>query len=159
MKVLILFDSYFGNTERTAYSIGEGLNKHGEVKLKRISEASPEILEGINLLILGTPTRAFRPTKAAVDFLKKLPADCLSDVGIAAFDTRISLDDVDSKFLRFMAGLFGFAAEPLQKLMVKKGGTAVGKPEGFYVEGTEGPMADGELERASDWAASMVEKN
>lgn len=159
MKILILFDSYFGNTERTAYSIGEGLNKHGKVKLKRLSEASPEILEGINLLILGTPTRAFRPTKAAVDFLKKLPADSLSDVGIAAFDTRISLDDVDSKFLRFMAGLFGFAAEPLQKLMVKKGGTAVGKPEGFYVEGTEGPMADGELERASDWAASMVEKN
>jgi len=156
MKIVILFDSYFGNTEKTASSIKEGLNSHGEVTLKRINEASPEMLKGIDLLILGTPTRAFRPTKAAVDFLKKLPAHSLTGIRIAAFDTRISLDDVDSKFLRFMAGLFGYAAEPLQKFLLKKGGIAAGNPEGFYVEGTEGPMTDGELRRASHWAGSLI---
>ena len=156
MKTLILFDSYFGNTERTAFSVGEGLNNHGDIILKRLSEASPEMLKGIDLLIMGTPTRAFRPTKAAVDFLRKLPAHSLTDIKIAAFDTRISLADVDSKVLRFMVGLFGYAAEPLQKIMVKKGGTAAGNPEGFYVKGTEGPMTDGELERASTWAVSLI---
>ena len=160
MKIVIIFDSYFGNTEKTASSIKEGLNAYGEVKLRRISEASPEILEGIDFLIIGTPTRAFRPTKAATDFLKKLPTHSLAGIRIAAFDTRISLDDVDSKFLRFMAGLFGYAAEPLQKHMVKKGGTGTAEPEGFYVKGTEGPMTDGELKRASAWAGSLIkEKN
>ena len=156
MKILILFDSYFGNTERTAFSIGEGLNNYGDIKLKRLSEASPEMVREIDLLILGTPTRAFRPTKAAVNFLKMLPGNSLTGVKIAAFDTRISLDDVDSKFLKFMAGVFGYAAEPLQKLMVKKGGIAAGNPEGFYVKGTEGPMIDGELERAFSWAGSLI---
>ncbi|MCK5673462.1 MAG: flavodoxin family protein, partial [Spirochaetales bacterium] len=147
----------FGNTERTAFSIGEGLNGYGEVKLKRLNEASEEILDGIDLLILGSPTRAFSPTKASINFLKRLPAHGLSNVRIAAFDTRMDLKDVDSKFLRFMAGLFGYAAEPLQKLMIKKGGREAGRPVGFFVKGTEGPMAEGELERAAVWAASLVE--
>ncbi len=159
MKTVILFDSYFGNTEKVAASIKERLDPSGELILSRFNNASSDILENTDILILGSPTRAFRPTKSATDFLKKLPAHSLKGINIAAFDTRISLNDVDSKFLCFMAGLFGYAAEPLQKIMVKKGGTAIVEPKGFYVKGTEGPMTDGELERASAWAASIVEKN
>lgn len=156
MKTIILYDSYFGNTEKTASSIKEGLDAHSEVILKRINEASPDMLKGIDLLIIGTPTRAFRPTKAAVNFIKKLPALSLTDIRIASFDTRMDIKEVDSKLLTFMAGLFGYAAEPLQNLMIKKGGRAAGNPEGFYVKGNEGPMTDGELKRASQWAASLI---
>lgn len=156
MKTIILYDSYFGNTEKTASSIKEGLDVHGEVTLKRINEASPEILKRIDLLIIGTPTRAFRPTRTAVSFIKKLPAQSLTDIRIASFDTRMDIKVVNSKFLTFMAGIFGYAAEPLQNLMIKKGGIPAGKPEGFYVKESEGPIADGELKRASKWAASLV---
>jgi flavodoxin I len=158
MKVVILYHSYFGNTEKIALSIKEGLKSSGEVILKKIDEATPEMLKEINLLIVGTPTRAFRPTPIAVDFLKKLPQKSLSDIKIAAFDTRISIKDVNSKFLSFMAGLFGYAAEPLEKLMIKKGGLPSVKPEGFYVKESEGPITDGELERASAWAGSVIKK-
>jgi flavodoxin len=159
MKTVILFDSYFGNTEKVAASIKEMLDPSGELILSRFNNAPPNILEQTDILILGSPTRAFRPTKPATDFLKNLPSNSLKGIKIAAFDTRIDLNDVNSKFLRLMAGLFGYAAEPLQKIMVKKGGKAAAEPEGFYVKGTEGPMTDGELKRASAWAASMVEKN
>lgn len=159
MKTVILYDSYFGNTEKVAASIKEMLDPSGELILSRFDGASQNILDNTDILILGSPTRAFRPTKPATDFIKNLPSNSLKNIRIAAFDTRMDLKDVDSKFLRFMAGLFGYAAEPLQKLMLKKGGISAGNPEGFYVKGTEGPMADGELERASAWAASMVEKN
>lgn len=156
MKTIILYHSYFGNTEKIASSIKEGLDSYSEVTLKKFEAATPEMVKDINLLIVGTPTRAFRPTPLAVSFLKKLPANSLAGIKIAAFDTRISVKDANSKFLSFMAGLFGYAAEPLQNLMIKKGGRAAGNPEGFYVKGNEGPMTDGELKRASQWAASLI---
>lgn len=158
MKTLILYHSYFGNTEKIASAIKDGLNSYGEVTLIKIDEAEPEKLKDIDLLIVGTPTRAFRPTPLAVNFLKKLPRNSLAGIEIAAFDTRISIKDANSKLLTFMAGLFGYAAEPLQKLMIKKGGMPTGKPEGFYVKESEGPITDGELERASLWAASLIQK-
>ena len=159
MKTVIIFDSFFGNTEKVAVSIKEKLEPSGEIILKRFSSASPVILENTDLLILGSPTRAFQPTKKSTEFIRKLPPNSLDGIKTTSFDTRINLKDVDSKFLRFMAGLFGYAAETLQKLMIKKGSTAAVNPEGFYVKGNEGPMADGELERASSWAASILKTN
>lgn len=158
MKTIILYHSYFGNTEKVALAVKDGLNSDGEVTLKKFEEATPEILKDINLLIVGTPTRAFRSSPPAVNFLKKLPRNSLAGIKIAAFDTRISVKDANSKLLSFMAGLFGYAAEPLQKLMIKKGGIPTGKPEGFYVKESEGPVTDGELERASLWAASLIQQ-
>lgn len=155
MKIVILFDSYFGNTEKVATSIKEKLEPSGELILKRFSSTSPEILKNTDILILGSPTRAFQPTKRATEFIKKLPSNSLKDIKIASFDTRMDLKDVNSKFLQFMAGLFGYAAEPMHKLLVKKGGIPAGHPEGFYVKGTEGPILDGELDRAASWAASF----
>ena len=37
----------------------------------------------------------------------------------------------------------------------KKGGELITPPEGFYVEGTEGPLVQGELERAESWAKKI----
>ena len=159
MKIVILFDSYFGNTEKVASYIKDGLDPSGELILNRFNNASQDILKNADILILGSPTRAFRPTKSAMDFIKNMPSNSLKGIKTASFDTRMDLKDVDSKFLRFMAGLFGYAAEPLQKMMIKKGSTAAAEPEGFFVKGNEGPMYDGELERASSWAASIIKDN
>jgi hypothetical protein len=35
---------------------------------------------------------------------------------------------------------------------LEAGGRLVAPPEGFAVEGTEGPLKQGELERAAEWA-------
>jgi hypothetical protein len=53
-----------------------------------------------------------------------------------------------------MARLFGYAAGTLAKLARAKGGTVVGEPVGFLVAGTEGPLLEGELERAVRFAES-----
>ena len=45
--------------------------------------------------------------------------------------------------------------EEIEKLK-KKGGTLVKEPEGFFVEDTEGPLREGELERAVGWAREIV---
>jgi hypothetical protein len=52
--------------------------------------------------------------------------------------------------------IFGYAAEPIADRLQKKGGTLVTPPEGFYVGDTEGPLLDGELERATAWAQDIA---
>jgi len=56
-RVLIVYHSRTGNTEKMAKAIGEGVNSSGaEAILKRVEDASIDDLEGIDGLILGSPT-------------------------------------------------------------------------------------------------------
>ena len=152
MKTLIVYDSIFGNTEKIALAISNSLSSKGNVETCRVSAIKLEQLIGLDLLIVGSPTRAFRPTKAITNFLKKISSNGLKGVKVAAFDTRISPTDVNSRFLDILVKLFGYAAKPIADKLERKGGELIISPEGFFVKGTEGPLKDGELERAMDWA-------
>jgi flavodoxin len=156
MKALVVYDSFFGNTEQVAQAIGAALGERGEVAVLRVGEVRPEHLTGLDLLCIGSPTRGFRPSPATQAWLKGLPVDSLRGVHVAAFDTRIAVSDVKSRILPLMVRLFGYAAEPLEAMLEKKGGTQTLPPEGFYVAGTEGPLKDGELERAGAWAQRIA---
>jgi flavodoxin len=155
MKALIVYDSVFGNTEKIAQAMGEALAAHGEVELRRVSDAQPGQLAGMDLLLVGSPTRAFRPTPAAVAFLKRVSAGALSGVKGAAFDTRMPIEQAPA-ILRFLVGIFGYAAKPLAARLQKAGGALACPPEGFFVTGTEGPLKEGELERAAAWAKAAA---
>jgi hypothetical protein len=90
-------------------------------------------------------------------FLNKIPLNGLKGIKVAAFDTRISTVDVNSRFLNVLVKLFGYAAKPIAYKLEKKGGSLVIPPEGFLVKASEGPLKDGELERAADWAKLIIE--
>ena len=157
MKTLIVYDSFFGNTEKIAQAIGNSLGSKENVETLRVSEVKPEQLIGLELLIVGSPTRVFKPTKAIMGFLNKIPLNVLKGVKVAAFDTRISTVDVNSRFLNILVKLFGYAAKTIAYKLEKKGGSLVIPPEGFLVKASEGPLKDGELERAADWAKLIIE--
>ena len=152
MKTLIVYDSVFGNTEQIALAMGNSLGSGESVVTLRVSEIKPEHLTGLGLLIVGSPTRAFRPTNAISNFLHKIPAKGLKGVTVAAFDTRMAAADINSRVLNIFMNLFGYAAKPVANKLVKKGGDLLIPPEGFFVKDSEGPLKNGELERAADWA-------
>lgn len=156
MKALVIYDSYFGNTEQIAQAIGNALGSPEDVETLRVGNLKPEQLTGLELLIVGSPTRGFRPTAAITNLLKGIPTNGLSGVKVAAFDTRISIADMGPAILRFLAGLFGYAAKPISDGLKRKGGRLTLPPEGFLVEGTEGPLKEGELDRAADWAKQIM---
>jgi flavodoxin len=156
MKALVIYDSFFGNTEQIARAIGNALGSQGEVEVLRVGDVKPEQLAGLNLLIVGSPTRAFRPTPAISSFLGRIPANGLQGVKVAAFDTRMSTQDANSPILAFFVKLFGYAAKPIADKLTKKGGELAIPPEGFFVKGSEGPLKEGELERAADWARQII---
>lgn len=156
MKALIIYDSYFGNTEQIAKAIGSTLNLQGSTEVVRIGELKPGQIKGTDLLIVGSPTRAFKPTDAIRVFLKNVSAEDLKGVKVAAFDTRISVEDTKSSVLRVFVKIFGYAAKPIADGLKQKGGNLTLPPEGFIVKDTEGPLKEGELERAADWAKSAL---
>jgi flavodoxin I len=148
MKALIVYDSVYGNTEKIAKAMAEAIAPLGEAKVLRVGEANPSELESFDLLIMGSPTHAGRPTSAVQDFLNKVTQQSLRGIKAAAFDTRVT-----SKF----AKIFGNAAGRIGGHITKKGGVLIASPENFFVTGREGPLKEGELERAAAWAKGILE--
>ena len=157
MKAIVAYDSTYGNTEQVARAVGAALGSGDSVETIRVGEVTPERLAGISLLVVGCPTQKFSPTGATTRMLKVIPNGGLKGVKVAAFDTRITEAEIERiKILAFFVRLFGYASEPVADRLRKKGGDLVAPPEQFYVTGTEGPLLDGELERAGEWAAKLL---
>ena len=156
MKAMVVYDSVFGNTEKVAQAIGDALGAPEDVSVLRVGDVKPEQLAGVQVLIVGSPTRAFSPTPATKSMLKAIPANMLSGVKVAAFDTRFSMEDTKARILRAMVKVFGYAAKPIADRLKNKGGDLVLEPEGFYVQDSKGPLKDGELERAAAWAQQVM---
>jgi flavodoxin I len=147
MRAVIVYDSEYGNTERIAKAIAGGLASGGEVRLARVNEITPAELRGARLIIIGSPTQGGRPTKAMIAFLDDIPEDALKGVKVVAFDTRMP-----TKLVK----IFGYAAGRIADSLQEKGGTLVTSPEGFFVNGSKGPLAEGEMERAESWAKALA---
>lgn len=145
MKTLIIFESAYGNTEEIARSIGGAIT--GDAKVLRANEVSPSDLEGLNLLIVGSPTQAGRPLSAVQDFLKNVDESVIKGTKVAAFDTRFSTR---------MVKVFGYAAGKIAESLKSKGGNLIALPEPFFVKGAKGPLKEGELERAAAWAREIT---
>ena len=157
MKAVVAYDSAYGNTEQVAHAIGNALGPRGDVEIVRVGEFRPSQLTGLTLLIVGSPTQRFSPTGPTTAMLKSIPEEGLSGVKVAAFDTRITVAEIERiKILAFFVRLFGYAAEPIAARLEKKGGELVVPPEPFYVGGTEGPLLEDELDRAADWARQIA---
>jgi flavodoxin I len=151
MNSLVIFTTMYGNTEKIARAIAQVLG----ASALSVKEVSLDKLTGIDLLVVSSPTQAFNMLPAMKAWLKELPDGGLKGLKVAAFDTRLDIKKVKNVILTFMESIFGYAAEKIGKAMVKKGGTQVVKPEGFFVDASEGPITTGELERAVEWAQHL----
>ena len=145
MRVLVVYDTFYGNTEKIARGIGSAIV--GEVRVVRAGEVDASGLESVDLLIVGSPTQGGRPTQPIQDFIAKIPESVAKGVRMAAFDTRYT-----GRFVK----LFGFAGERIADSLVAKGGTLVSPAEAFFVTGKMGPIKEGELERAASWARGIA---
>ena len=146
MKCLVIYDSLQGNTKLIAESVAQGISK--DTKALQASEATTKELKGIDLLVIGSPTLGGRPTDAVRIFIKSI-ADQAPGMSVATFDTRIKV-----KF----AKMFGYAAERMAVQFRGYGAKVIAPPEGFIVLGRSGPLAEGEIKRARDWASHLLHK-
>ena len=156
MKTLIVYDSVFGNTEKIARSMGAACGSQDEVQVVRVTDFTLEHLADVKMLMVGSPTRGFRPTEGISAFLKDLPSDSLKGVRAASFDTRIPLETIKSGIFRFIISKGGYAAPIIAKKLAEKGAEIITAPEGFLVQETEGPLVEGEQGRAAVWVEGLL---
>jgi flavodoxin len=148
MNTLVVYDSKFGNTEKIARRIAATLSEFGEAKALRATEVPPGALAKIDLLIVGCPTQGWTSTPAVKTFLAGLDRPSLTQLRFAEFDTRFDKPQI----------ITGSGARSLEKQLQRLGATMIVDPESFLVRGTEGPLAEGELERAAQWARKLYDE-
>lgn len=153
MSALVVYESYFGNTRAIAEAIASGL----AAQAVPVTQA-PELPEDLTLLVVGAPTqnlglpqpkgreKVMERGGSAGDFgVREWLAGLRGHQGVRAvtFDTSTST-------------AMGTASKAAVKALKRAGFRAVQRGESFKVTGTEGPLAEGELERAREWGASLL---
>jgi flavodoxin len=143
MKILVVYDSKYGNTERIARSIATGLGPAHLVRVEAVS-STKEVDPTVDLMIVGGPTQAHGASPVMRRFLDHLPE--LPGTHVAAFDTRYDKP----------SWLTGSASGKIVRTLKQHGGRPVAPAESFFVVHSEGPLADGEEDRAASWGATLV---
>jgi hypothetical protein len=163
MNSVIVCESWFGNTHRIAEAVTAELAEIGEATLLAVEDDIPP-LDDVDLLVVGAPTHVHgmsstmsrkaaldqseqeggEPGRGARGWLEELPS--VESGRAAAFDTRAHKPEL----------LVGSAAKGIAKRLRRHGFTLVAPPESFFVVGSDGPLEDGEVERAHEWARELA---
>jgi len=151
MKTLIVYDSEFGNTAKVAKEMGKTWGK--EALVKQVGEVEKKDWQGLEKMIIGSPTQGGRPTEAVWKFLDQVLEEKGKKIKIACFDTRLDKKRVGVG-LKLLMKTIGYAAGKMAKKVEEKG-VAWGEAKGFLVEGKEGPLKEGEMERARVWMEEL----
>ena len=167
MTAIVVYESIYGNTRAVAEAIAEGL---GDAAVRPVHDLADAALPAHDLLVVGGPTHMHGLTtalsrKQAVAAAKEEDGHAGVEPGAdaehglrhwlkgldggsaraAAFDTRIDRSKA----------LTGAASRGIAKRLRHRGYEVTGV-ESFFVDDAEGPLADGELERARAWGAELA---
>jgi hypothetical protein len=164
MKALVVYESMFGNTREIATAVADGLHLSADVELVEVGHAPATPGDEIDLIVVGGPTHAFsmsrantradavrqgadptNPTSGIRDWLSGLPTGTHHE-RLATFDTRVAK----------MRHLPGSAAKSAAKVARRHGYQEAAPAESFYVQDSDGPLLDGELDRAEAWGRELA---
>jgi flavodoxin I len=146
MHILVIYESQFGNTEQIARAIAQALGECGSVHLVPMVKTDDALEQGVDLLVLGSPTQHHGATPEMLAWLDHIPPNTLDGMSIAVFDTRYHMSKLFS----------GSAAQVIGKEVRNRGGRLIAPPESFFVTVREGPLEAGEVERAVVWANALA---
>ena len=170
MRALIVYESLYGNTHVVANHIADGLRNGYEVTVVPVTEATIEMVNEADLLVVGGPTHIHGMStdssrKAAADAAGKPGSglalepdsvgpglrDWLHEIGdghgapAAAFDTRLDGPQI----------LTGRASLGIAHRLRRHGYRLVLSPESFLVS-KHSALIDGETDRAQEWGTTLA---
>ncbi|MCX5208221.1 flavodoxin domain-containing protein [Kitasatospora sp. NBC_00240] len=177
MHTVIVYESMYGNTREIAEAIAEGVHQAdpaAAVDCIPVAEATTDATRSADLLVVGGPTHMHgmssglsRRMAASAEGHKEGREEAAAEAretvegpGLrawfhdlpttepgtyaAAFDTRVAMPRS------------GGAANGIAHRLSHHHYDVVAEPEGFIVEGNDGPLRAGELDRARAWGAGLV---
>jgi hypothetical protein len=168
-RALVVYESIFGDAQKIAEAVADGLRQQMTVDVVTAGEAPAAVPSDVTLLVVGGPTHGFGMPKPATreGAIERYDGGVVEDMqhglhewldavrlppGIhaAAFDTRMDHP-------RLLVKL-DHASKTEEKLLMSHGAALVAPAEHFRVTDAQGPLADGEEERASRWGRALAEK-
>ena len=173
MRAVIIYESMYGNTHMIADAIARGLEPGIRVTMVPVTGASAELLEGVDLVVVGGPTHAHGMSRAstrksAVEQAHKSNGGPALDTGVTADAPGVrdwlgSLDRISASAAAFDTRLgapvmfTGRASKGIAKLLERHGLTLIAEPESFLVT-TDNELQPGEEDRAREWGAQLAAK-
>lgn len=165
MKVLVVYESLFGNTRQVAEAAAATLTAAGaDVTLTDVGQA-PTDLSDVDLLVVGGPTHAFGMTRASTraDAVQQGAPAARAEVGIREWLGRLTEPELTVRCATFDTRVRpprvpGSAARAADRRLRHLGLLVVAPAMSFWVGGTTGPLRDGELERVREWATGLVSR-
>jgi hypothetical protein len=165
MRALVIYESMYGNTHAVADAIAEGLGSAVEV---RPAHAAGSMPADVDFLVVGGPTHMHglstalsrkMAVSAAKEDAGKVEPGATEEPGLrewlrelhgtglraAAFDTRGDAREA----------LTGSAARGIGRRLRHRGCDVIDS-RSFLVADAEGPLEEGELDRAREWGAALA---
>jgi flavodoxin len=150
MKGIVVFDTSHGNTKTIAETIAETLKESGiVVDTFYVKDVKSLSAKEYDFLVLGSPTKYWTMTFAMRSFLGKVQSKEWADKPFAAFDTE-DPENLEKKR--------GSAAEKIAEKLREKQMKQPLPVLKAVVLGWKGPLHEGEIERAKQYARELAAK-
>lgn len=149
VKILVVYESKYGNTKRVAETIIEDLGEARgfEVSLREVKEVDLKVVPQYDVLLIGSPNHMGKPTRGIRDFIDKLNGLQLNGKLFAVFDTYLGGD-----FKKAMGKMKKQISEKAPKMKRLLPGLSI------KVHGMKGPVAEGELLKCREFGNEISVK-
>ena len=146
-KVIVIYESKYGNTKLVAETIIEGMREISGVEavLGELSEVDLNQLNEFDAILVGSPNHIGNATRKIRKFIDGLGKPNLERKLAAVFDTYIGND-------------FEKAVRKMEKRMSKKapGLRLAAAGLSIRVEGMRGPITEGELPKCKEFGVRIA---
>ena len=146
-KVIVVYESKYGNTKLVAETIIEGMSEvEGiETVLSELKEVDLNKVIDYDAILVGSPNHYGGPTKSVRKFIDKLGKLPLKEKMFAVFDT-------------YFRGDFEKAAKKMEKRINEKapGLKQIAPGLSIKVQGVKGPIVEGELPKCKEFGNKIA---
>ena len=151
MKVLIVYYTKYGNTEKVAKLIAEGITstEANEVIVKNVKDVKLKEEESYDLILIGSPNHFGRHVGSIKKFINKLPKSQLKVKAYAVFDTYITVD-----FEKAVKKMEEQISETMPDLTKATPGLSI-KVEGTGV--SKGPIVNEDLPKCKEFGIKLAQ--
>ena len=149
MKVLIVFDTKHGNTQKVAELIGDGINsvEGNETEVVNIKDFDLKEEMTYDLILIGSPNHMGRHTKSIKKFISNLSNITVKINSFAVFDTYMKADfeKTVKKMEDQLNENFPNSTMALPGLSIKVGGM-------------KGPIVEEDLSKCKEYGIKLTKK-
>ena len=155
MKGIVVYDTSYGNTKKTAETIAETLKEVGiEVDLFYVKDVKKLNAKDYDFFVLGSPTKFGTMSFAVRGFLGKVKSEEWMNKPFVAFDTE-NPENVERAKIEKKE--WSAAQKIAEKLKEKKMNQLLPVLKALVI-GQKGPLVEGEIDRTKEYARQFAAK-